>query len=197
LPRAPHQRRPKHAGHQPVHVTLRIQRPFPSLRTLHRAVEAELRRANRDDFRVLHYSIQLEHLHAVVEADDTVALRRGMQGLTIRLAKGLNRCLRRHGKVLADRWHGRDLRTAREVRNCLVYVLFNRNRHNPCLTGPDPCSSAPWFAGWTSSAAERVAYALGPPTVLRPTEDAQTWLAAVAWKRHGLLGFDQRPQGAC
>jgi REP element-mobilizing transposase RayT len=197
LPRAPHARRDKHQGSRPVHATFRVRRHcLPSLRCLRRTIETELRNANRHGFRVVHYSIQLEHLHLIVEADDADSLRRGMQGLAIRLAKGLNRHLGRRGKVFADRWHGRELRTPREVRNALVYVLFNRNRHNPTLVGPDPCSSAIWFSGWAPGAAARIARAIGPPAPLRPTVDAETWLAATGFQKFGLLGFDERPRDA-
>ena len=53
----------------------------------------------------------------------------GMQGLAIRIARGLNRLWGRKGKVFADRYHDRVLRTPREVRNALAYVLNNARRH--------------------------------------------------------------------
>jgi putative transposase len=195
LPRVPHLPREKHEGNHPVHTTFRVRRPFPSLRCLLAVIQPEIRKANGSAFRVTNYSVQFEHLHLMVEANDHHSLRRGMQGLMIRLAKAMNRHLGRHGKVFADRWHGRELRTPREVRNCLVYVLFNRTRHAPTLRGPDPCSSAPWFAGWDCPV--RIAYELGPPTSPRPTMEPQTWLGAVGWKKGGLVGFDERPRGAC
>jgi len=176
---------------------MRVPRLFPSLRHLHDVIADALRKANRCDFRILEYSIQLAHIHLVIEADTEAATCRGMRGLMIRLAKALNRRLRRHGKVFADRWYGRELRTPREIRNALIYVMFNRNHHAPIFAGPDPCSSAFWFTGWTLAAEARVRHALGPPTVLRPTVDAETWLARIGWKKHGLVAFDQRPRGAC
>ena len=51
-------------------------------------------------------------IHLLMEADDARALARAMQALTIRMAKGLNTLMDRHGRVFADRYHSRSLRTA-------------------------------------------------------------------------------------
>jgi len=70
--------------------------------------------------------VQVNHVHVLVEADGSTALARGVQGLSIRLAKAINRVLGRRGRVWADRFHARALRTPREVRNGLVYVIDER-----------------------------------------------------------------------
>ena len=70
-----------------------------------------------------------------------------MQGLAIRVAKAVNRCLGRSGRVWDDRFHSRALRTPREVRNVLVYVLLNGRKHGVIGHGIDPCSSGAWFDG--------------------------------------------------
>jgi len=82
----------------------------------------------------------------LVDAD--AELRRGVQGLTIRVAKAVNRALGRRGKVWDDRYHARALPTPREVRHALVYVLQNCRKHLPGFRGLDPRSSAAWFDGW-------------------------------------------------
>src|SRR5262249_48845284 len=66
--------------------------------------------ANRFGFRLVHYSVQGNHVHLLVEAEDERALSRGMNGLGVRMARGLNRVMGRTGKVLADRYHARILR---------------------------------------------------------------------------------------
>ena len=77
----------------------------------------------------MHYSVQGNHVHLFVEAQDEKALSRGMSGLGVRVAKGLNRVMRRHGKVLDDRYHGHILRTPTEVRRAREYLLQNARRH--------------------------------------------------------------------
>ena len=79
-------------------------------------------------------------MHLLVEAADERALSRGMNGLGVRIAKGLNRVMRRSGKVLDDRYHGHILRTPTEVRRARAYLLQNAARHYGRVTA-DPFAS--------------------------------------------------------
>ncbi len=146
-PGVSHRIRPYHDARHPAHLTLRATRGVPNLRTARvvPALREALRLAQRETFRICHFSVQSNHIHLLVEAKSREALSRGIQGLAIRLARAINRALRRSGKVWADRYHRRDLATPREVRNALVYVLNNVKKHRPGFAGLDPCSSAAWF----------------------------------------------------
>jgi putative transposase len=159
----PHRSRVPHDRHCPAHVTLRATVGVPSLRTGHllNATQSALVAASTSTFRVLHYSVQADHLHLVVEANGPTGFERGVRGLAIRVAKAVNRALGRAGRVW-DRYHSRMLRTPREVRNALVYVLDNFRKHIRGARGLDPCSSALWFglAHRTRTSRRRVT----PPT---------------------------------
>jgi hypothetical protein len=132
--------------------------------------------------------VQRDHLHLIVEAEDGRALSRGIQGLAIRLAKALNRVLCRRGRVWGDRYHVRALSTPREVRKALVYVLQNWRKHMPGIRGLDPCSSAVWFSGWRR--------AIPTEAARSPVVAPRSWLAAVGWRRLGLIGDDEAPVSA-
>jgi putative transposase len=191
---ASHHARPAHHRWQPVHVTLRAVRGLPSLRR--QALFSEMRRTfpktARCWFRLLHYSVQGDHVHLLAEADDKRSLARGVAGLAVRMARAINRLMGRRGPTWACRYHARALATPREVRSALVYILFNFCKHVPGARGLDPCSSAPWFEGWeTSPATGPPRDASGSPPVRRP----ETWLAHTGWKRHGLIGPDEAPNG--
>ncbi len=124
----PHRKRPVLAAVFPVHVTLRVRAGLPSLRLPEsRRVFVAAIAAARDRFgcRIVHYSIQSNHVHLICEANDQVSLSRGLRGLVIRMARGFNRVHALRGAVWADRYHERILRTPREVRAVLVYVLGN------------------------------------------------------------------------
>jgi REP-associated tyrosine transposase len=127
----------------PVHVTWRMKKEVWQLRT-HRCFRALARAfwggCNRFGFRLVHYSVQGNHMHLLVEAADEKSLARGMNGLGVRVAKGLNRVMGRHGKVLDERYHGHILRTPTEVRNARVYLTRNAERHVGAK-GPDPYAS--------------------------------------------------------
>ena len=76
-----------------------------------------------------HYSLQGDHAHLIVEAHGKDALARGMKSIAARLARALNRVAGRSGPVLDSRYHHRSLRSPREVRRALAYVLLNARRH--------------------------------------------------------------------
>lgn len=175
------------AARFPVLVTIKLERGLRSLRNererlLLRRVLVEVR--NACDMRVVHYSIQTNHVHAIVEASNEKVLSRGMQSLAVRVAQRLNALWHRKGRVFLDRYHSRILRTPREVRNALVYVLQNAKKHGIHVGGVDPCSSGAAFDGWSGG--------IGT-TVERCVVRARTWLLAVGWRRHGLIRVGDVP----
>src|SRR6266498_448503 len=127
----PHLRRESFKKH-PLHVTLKIRAEVGSLRTGKQFVR--IKRAfrygcDRFGMRLAQFSVQGNHIHLIVEAQDRRALAHGMQGLSIRLARAVNRVQSRKGRVFADRYHARVLRTLAEVRNAVHYVVYNRQKH--------------------------------------------------------------------
>lgn len=186
-PGVAHRARTAHDPRHPVHVTLRAARLPMSLRSarLFPAVRDALARASRDNFRVIAFSVQRDHLHLIVEAGSARRLTTGIQGLAIRVAKAANRMLGRRGALWADRYHARAVATPRAVRHALVYVLQNWRKHLAGARGLDPCSSAAWFAGWRS--------VTPAPARRSPVALASTWLARWGWRRHGLLEEHEAP----
>jgi hypothetical protein len=192
-----HRARPEHKPRFPVlahwsllpHVwNLRAGRCF---KVLLRAFRTGCDRG--DAFRLVHFTVQGNHLHLLVEAQQKRALANGLRALGIRAARALNAVMGRRGQVLA-RYHARALETPREAREALVYVLHNVKKHalqygKPLPRGyVDPCTSAAWFDGWR----ERVALRReeGPP----PVAPATTWLLTVGWRRHRLISVDEMPR---
>ena len=174
----------------PVHVTVKLASGLPSLRQqrvyrlLRSVFGASQHRAGTwgQGFRLVHYSVQSNHLHLMVEASDSTSLARGMQGLLVRMARRLNRLWERRGRVVADRFHSRVLRTPREVRNALRYVLKNHERHGIWFRGTDPYSSGASFDGWRGVAGPKARARLPDPVVR-----ARTWLLAKGWRRCRLI----------
>jgi putative transposase len=192
--KVPHRARPAHQKHQPVHVTLRASNRLTSLRkqVVFKKVRRALAGTARSWFRVVHYSVQADHVHLLVEANDRSCLSRGLSGAAIRLARAVNSVLHRRGHVWTDRYHARALRTPREVRIGLVYVLMNWKKHLPSAIDFDPCSSAWAFDGW------KMPPSVGPPEAssARLVERPVTWLLRTGWKRHGLIRSSEGPLGA-
>ncbi len=144
----------------------------------------------RTDFRVVEYSVQSNHAHFVIEAANPAELGCGMKALGTRFARVVNRVFGRRGAVLRDRYHLRILRTPREVRNALAYVLLNVRKHRAqrgLATPPtiDPASSGRWFGGW----AIEVLPARDPPVV----SAARCWALSVGWLRWGRIALAEIP----
>ena len=149
-----------------------------------RALMHCIRAAQRRDFRIIHYSIQADHLHLIVEADDRKALANGMKGCNGRVALVLNALWRRRGKVFRERFHDRVLKTLNEVRNALKYVLNNHLKHSVQLNPysmpnePDVFSSGRYFDGWLGRAPDRAPGAEGAVVV------EGGWKLRQGWKHH-------------
>ena len=182
----PHRRKAALSRRHPVHVTLRLRAGLPSLRRRGEygvLLGAFASGCEGFGFRLVHFAVLGNHLHLMTEAEDRRAHTRGMQGLAIRIAKRLNKLWGRRGKVFADRFHGRELHTPREVHGALHYLLHNARKHGYRIgpDGPDPYSSGTWFDGWHDFQRDRVWPA--------PLAAARSWLLLRGWRRHGLLAL--------
>jgi REP element-mobilizing transposase RayT len=131
---APHKQRPFLHARYSVHVTLRAIAAVGNLRrrSVYQAIqEATLTTARREDFRIVQLSIQHNHVHLIVEADDKRALAAGMQGFQISAAKHLNAAIskgrpgpRRRGTVFPDRYHAEIITSPTQARHALSYVVM-------------------------------------------------------------------------
>ncbi len=187
----PHDLREPFERRFPVHVTVRRAEGLPSLRR--KEAYRVLRRAfasgaERSGFRLIEYVVMGDHMHLIVEGRDRKALVRGLAGLFIRCARALNRSWERTGKVFGDRYHDHVLRTGKEVRAALCYVIQNARRHGERIETIDAYSSGPWFEGWRE---EIEIVGAGPKWLAR----AVTWLLSVGWLRWGRIGVREVPRG--
>jgi REP-associated tyrosine transposase len=215
----PHVVRPAHDARHPVHVTMKRVAAAPSLRSqrVFAAIVDQLRFAVARGVRIFHFSVQGDHVHLMVEADDRERLARGMQLFFSRVAFAVNRVAMRSGKLFRERHHRRELATPTEVRRCLVYVMFNDRKHfrgheradgadgaELRLTRDAPpdggwfdvCSSSLWFEEWDPRARPppplRARHRAGPCPLVSP----RTWLARTGYKRAGgAIRFSEVPAG--
>jgi putative transposase len=166
-PRVSHKPRERFDKPGVVLITLRVRAGVWSLRSKRCFGVIEQCFANareRFGLRLIEFSVLGNHLHLLVEADSSLALTRGMQGLAVRIAKALNRIMQRRGSVFDDHYHSRLLRTPTEVVGAIGYVLGNHEHHYGSSRGIDPYSSL---------ACDRRRL-LAVPT---------TWLLRIGWRR--------------
>ncbi|HWO26866.1 MAG TPA: transposase [Kofleriaceae bacterium] len=167
--------------------------------------EATIVTARREDFRIVHMSIQRDHIHLIVEADSRRALSKGVQGFSISAARQINKAItarggdRRTGRVIGERYHARPLTYPRAVRNAIAYLLGTWRHHGEDRASfartwkVDPFSSGPVFFDWQELADSPVLWPLRPTyhplIVFRP----RTWLLQ-SWPRfHPLISVYEVP----
>ena len=190
---ASHGKREPFVKGRALHVTLRTLPVARNLRRMdaYRAVRIGARVVlARSGFRLVHFSIQSNHIHLIVEAESRVELSNGVRAFSISVAKALNAKLRRQGRVFADRYHAKAITKPTQMRNALQYVLTNwlhhRPSHHEIMEEVDPYSSAADFLGWKelrgSGQFERDG---GFERV--PLATPRLWLTREGWKRGGEL----------
>ena len=180
----------------PMHVTVRMLRDLPRLRNfdfMPMLKRSFIAGCDKGGFRIVQFSIQTNHIHLIVEADDNTALARGIQGWAVRIARGLNGKLGRRGTVFADRYHVEIITMPKQMRNAYCYVLQNARHHGIDIGnawhGLDPFSSGWWFDGWSR---DDWRVGMKPPDI-RSVVPAKSWLATTGWRRHGELGITESP----
>lgn len=117
-----HGSREKVSARTPLHVNFKYKIPVRDKETL-KLLKRSIQNARRLGLRILQYSFQRNHIHLIVEADNSI-LTKSMRSLTITFAKGL-----KQGRVQVERYHLHVLKTVREVKHALHYVLFNQQKH--------------------------------------------------------------------
>ena len=194
-----HDARPEFKPYHPLHVVMRVVPAVGSLRRrkLYKALrDATITAALREWFRICHISLQRDHVHMIVEADDKRALGRGMQGFQISAARHINLALghdqtRRRGKVFSDRYHLEVITSPTQARHVISYVLSNWRKHGEdrdALASTwlvDPFSSAISFPDWAELQDRAWMWPIretyDPLIVRRP----ESWLLREGWKRGG------------
>ncbi len=123
-----HARREKVRSFTPLHVNFKYKLQVKNkegLKALHKAIK----NARTHGLKIIHFSLQHNHVHLIIEAVNNKTLTKGMRSLTITLAKLLNK-----GRVQLERYHLHVLKSNREIRNAIRYVLFNEQKHHKKMT---------------------------------------------------------------
>ena len=206
---APHARREVFKASEPVHVVLRVVEDVRGLRR--RAIYHAIREAtlvaarNAEHFRIVHVSIQQTHVHMLVEAENRIALSKGMQGFSISAAKQINAAItkergeKRRGRVFRDRYFAEVIRVPRQARHALAYVLNNWRKHlqdrgkRSSTWLVDPFSTGALFSGWTQLAGRDVMWPIREGWLSMFVWLPRTWLLAEGWRRHGLIDGREVP----
>ena len=221
--RMPHRTRPAFEARKPIHITIRVDEVIGRLRTrdAYMAIrEAAITVMKREDFRIVHLSIEGTHIHLLVEADHRDALSRGMRAFEGSAAKHLNAAFsktggwwerkraarlghalskRRKGRVFSDRYHETFIKNPKQARHALAYVLNNWRRHREDRGERargwliDPFATGWAFDGWRERADTPFAWKLRETYQPIPVRMPRSWLLSTGWRRYGLVSTSEVP----
>lgn len=195
-----HMKRPKIELKTPLHITLRLKERLPSIRNkgLFKEFKESVRRAKAQGLYVIHFAVQANHIHLFCEGESNKAVALGMRALAGRFAKIVRSYFSGRGgegagSVFKGRYHLHILKTPREVRNALEYVLLNLSKHQKFIEYIDDFSSGKSFKGWRKLLGKRYrslikfdsdfwgGKGMGDlPDVLSPP---RSWLAQIGWMK--------------
>lgn len=173
---------------KPLGITLKFERvSLRNFATL-KAFRVAAHEAKRFYLHVLHYSIQNDHIHLIVEAKDNESLEKGMKSLCGRLGKMIRKDAGGNGPVFKDRYHLRVLKTPTEVKRALEYVLLNTAKHMKVVEHIDSFCSGFAFMHWRELLGRRFSGLIRESYEefqrdLRELSSPQSWLARVGWMR--------------
>jgi REP element-mobilizing transposase RayT len=128
-----------------LHLTLKIEKNKANLKnkSILKALQHSIKKARSLGLKVIHYTLEYDHVHLLIEASDKISLGKGMQSLGISFSKGINKIKKQTGKVFKTRYHFRKLNSPREIKNALNYILGNGIKHRETLSVINSFNSLP------------------------------------------------------
>jgi REP element-mobilizing transposase RayT len=173
-PGVAHSTRERVTRHLPLHINFKLALEKGTLRnkTVLKFLAKAIAKARAKDLRIIQFSLQHNHVHLIVEANNNQTLSKGMRALIISLVMRLNFHWKKSGQRLKQRYHLHVLRTRREVQHACHYVRHNVIKHSGILSSA--CDAYSSFG--TSFFAAEIAGRLDPPRawLLKQTHSLQT-----------------------
>jgi hypothetical protein len=137
-----HIKREEITRNMPLHLTVKLNQAHIQNKIILKGLRHAIMRARLQGLRIIHYSLEHNHLHLYAECSDNIILGKAMKALGVSFVKKINSYFSRKGSCYKTRYHLRILRSAREVKNVLNYILKNGIKHKRTTSLIDPYNSA-------------------------------------------------------
>lgn len=124
-----HRKREEINEPRPLHLTIKLIRADIQNKTILKGLRHAIQRARNQGLRIIHYSLERDHVHLYAESTDNDTLARAMKALGVSFVKRINKYHQCKGSCYKTRYHLRILNTAREVKNVINYILKNGIKH--------------------------------------------------------------------
>ena len=125
-----------------THLTIKLNKADIQNKFILKGLRHAIMRARLQGLRIVHYSLEYNHVHIYAEVTDNLSLAKGMKALGVSLVKKINGYFKVSGSCYKNRYHLRILRSASEVKNVLNYILKNGIKHKRTKSVIDPYNSA-------------------------------------------------------
>ena len=137
-----HDRGIRHISRDPIkrltalHLTIKIIRDKAGLKNkaMLKVLQQAIVKARGKGLAVIHYTLEFDHIHLLVESGDHQELGKAMQSLGVSLSMAINRLRKAKGRVFKTRYHLRKLKTPTEIKNVISYILNNTIKHRASKT---------------------------------------------------------------
>ena len=138
-----HRARPEILRTTSLHLTVKILKEKSRLRTkpLLQILKRAIQKARAQGLRIHHYTLEHDHVHLIVEAQNNLELGKGMQAFGVCFAKGINKFKAFKGTAYKHRYHLRKINSARDLKTVMRYVFNNSKKHRNSLTMVHPFNS--------------------------------------------------------
>src|SRR5665213_2046977 len=183
-----HLKREKIDIRKPIHITLTFNKVNLRNRATLNAFRHAVSEAKRFCLYVVHYSIQIDHIHLIIEAKDNKSLTTGMKSLCGRFGKIIRAAMGGSGPVFKERFHIHVLKTPTEMKRALKYVLTNTAKHMKVIEHIDGFSTGLAFKEWRPLLGRSYSDIVDDviknfATTYSELSPPQSWLARVGWMR--------------
>ncbi len=122
----------------PLHLTIKLNKAQIQSKDILRHLKHAILRARKMGLKIIHYSLEHNHVHLYTECDSNLILTKSMKAFGVSFAKRINAHFKTRGQVYRTRFHMRILRSASAVKNVINYILKNGMKHGRSHSFFDP-----------------------------------------------------------
>ena len=125
-----------------LHLTVKLKRADIQNKVILRILKHAIYRSRLQGIRIVHFTLEHDHVHLYAECGSNLVLAKGMKAFGVTLVKGINKLKRSKGTLYKYRFHLRILKTPRDAKNVINYILKNGIKHRRTLKVINPYNSA-------------------------------------------------------
>ena len=138
-----HTERPVITRPSSLHLTVKIKSIKADLKnkSILKILKRAILNARKQKLKIVHFSLEYDHLHLLVEASNNIELSKGMQSFGVTIAKAINRRCKLKGGVYKHRYDFRKITSSSELKKVLSYIFNNGVKHKTSTSIVNPYNS--------------------------------------------------------